>query len=181
MKDFQILESESLISSCGKYRWWLKKSLSVNRQRTLLFIGLNPSTATSNEDDMTLRRLLKFCHSWGYRDLLVINLFARRSKSPRLLKHCFDPIGKKNNDILAKFISVWSRNIDWDLWLGWGAGGALFKRNNYVLRLIEPSFIMRMSLFPKAIGPLALGVTRGGHPLHPLYVPALRTLSSFCT
>ena len=89
----------------------------------MLFIGLNPSTASDSSEDQTLNRLLSFCRSWGYGSLVVVNLFAKVSKSPLLLRSCIDPVGEGNDQELSLNADIWSKNHLWDLWLGWGAGG----------------------------------------------------------
>ncbi len=138
-------------------------------ERTLLFIGLNPSKANSCKDDATLRRLSSFCDFWGYGNLVVVNLFARISKSSLGLRNFNDPIGDLNDYHINFFIAKWSKIPNWDLWLGWGTRGSLRNRNNFAINLIEDYFHFRMDHFPKAMGPLVIGTTKEGHPLHPLY------------
>ncbi len=171
-------QTEAFFSSCGNYRWWLKRSLS-NNPRTLLFIGLNPSYANSHENDPTLRRLLGFCHSWGYGSLLVVNLFGRINKHPSFLKQCKDPIGKFNDDHISFRAHQWSICPDWDLWLGWGVGGSLHKRDLEVLSLLKAYIEHRLILFPDLSGVLSAGLTLNGHPRHPLYLPGNSVLNPF--
>ena len=79
-------------SSCGQYRWWLERVWQPAAPR-LIFIGLNPSRADGRRDDPTLRRLLGFGRSWGFGSLEVLNLFARISPSPAVLRRAPDPVG----------------------------------------------------------------------------------------
>ena len=72
-------------SPCGQYRWWLERLWQPAAPR-LLFIGLNPSRADGQRNDPTLRRLLGFAQRWGYGSLEVLNLFARVSPSPAVLR-----------------------------------------------------------------------------------------------
>ena len=85
--------SEASLSSDGCYRWWLRRCLGAG-EGCLLFVGLNPSRADGQRDDPTLRRLIGFARQWGYRELLVLNLFARMSPSPAALLRVKDPIGE---------------------------------------------------------------------------------------
>ena len=147
--------------------------------KTLIFIGLNPSKASELEYDPTLRRLESFSQRWCNGRLLVINLFGRISKSPTLLRHCIDPIGEENNNVLLSWVNEWAVRSNWDLWLGWGAGGSLFKRNTEVLNLLQPCFKKRKFLIDRALGPLVVGLTRDGHPRHPLYVSGQEVLKAF--
>ena len=46
-------------STDKRYRWALWRTWNVNKGR-VVFIGLNPSTATETEDDPTVRRCIGF-------------------------------------------------------------------------------------------------------------------------
>ncbi len=173
-----FLESNAFFSSCGLYRWWLKRSIS-NEKRTLLFIGLNPSKANDKQDDATLKRLLGFTCYWGYGTLIVVNLFGRVSKSPSLLRHCSDPIGKRNDEELSFKVYEWSKSPLWDLWYGWGVKGTWIDRNLKVLSLLERHVNYRAKKLPDALGPLSIGLTRDGHPRHPLYASSKEVLRPF--
>ncbi len=172
------LNSEASFSSCGLYRWYLKRTLS-SKSRTIVFIGLNPSKASSLKDDATLNRLLGFSRRWGYGIIVVVNLFARISHSPDILKRCSDPVGEENDHELSVHASIWSQNPLCDLWLGWGAGGSYQERDFEVICLLRRYWIERMRNFPKALGPMALGLTQKGNPLHPLYMPSSKDLKPF--
>ena len=55
-------------SAFRAYRWWLVR-IWQSRAPRLVFFGLNPSRATGDRADPTLRRLLRFAHGWGNRGL----------------------------------------------------------------------------------------------------------------
>ncbi len=145
----------------------------------MLFIGLSPSEATEKKEDQTLRRLIDFCMRWDYGSLVVVNLFARISKSPRLLRGVCDPIGNRNNYELRSQVLKWSINPSWDLWLGWGVRGSWFNRNLEVMRYLKNDFANRNNQLPKSNGPLSLGLTLEGHPCHPLYISNKEVLKPF--
>ncbi|WP_320667267.1 DUF1643 domain-containing protein [Prochlorococcus sp. MIT 1307] len=178
MKVFLDSKSEASFSKCGLYRWHLKRLLSKRRSK-IIFIGLNPSKANSNFDDPTIKRLINFSFSWGYGSLIVINLFARVSCSPRILKLCSDPIGERNDQEIEGFLYQWSQDSSFDLWLGWGNQGTLQKREIDVLRLVQRHSNNRLFQFPCALGPLAIGLTKKGHPRHPLYISQKEVLKPF--
>ncbi len=164
------LASEASLSSCGCYRWYLRRQVS-HKKKTLLFIGSNPSTANAFQDDSTLRRLIGFSIEWGYGALVVINLFARINKSPKELEFCVDPVGERNDQEIFDQVKNWSENQLWDLWLGWGNNGIFRKRNLEVIDLIKVHFYKRSKTLPRSKGPLYLGLTLKGQPCHPLYMP----------
>ena len=178
MEDSFLCNSEASFSSCGFYRWSLKRKLS-NKENTIIFIGLNPSKASEKRNDPTLRRLINFAFSWGYGSLTVINLFAKVSSSSLFLRRCSDPVGSKNDQVILSYAFVWSQNPSCDLWLGWGNQGAWRNRNLEVMAFLKASAINRAGLFPTALGPLALGLTRKSHPLHPLYISRRESLRTF--
>ena len=118
---------------------------------TVLFIGLNPSTADEITDDPTIRRCRGFAQTWGFGGIVVANLFAFRATNPLALKAFPSPIGPDNDAWLMKL----SRESDIVL-ASWGSYGAYAGRDQEVTRLVPML--------------LTLGVTKAGHPRHPLYV-----------
>ena len=162
------MKSSAVFSTCREYRWRLNRYISDSKKE-LIFIGLNPSLANSFHDDPTLRRLVAFAGNWGYGSLIVVNLFARISKSPKSLKTCNDPIGWNNDLELDKIINYWSKQELCDLWIGWGVNGKFMNRDVRLLRKIRNS----------SKKPLVIGLTKDGHPKHPLYISKLKTLCNF--
>ena len=145
----------------------------------MIFIGLNPSKASGNYDDPTLKRLVSSCNYWHYGSLIVINLFARVSPSPSIIRRCSDPVGKKNDQVLLSHAFEWSQDPFCDLWLGWGNRGVWKNRNIEVMTFLKTSAINRARQFPTAHGALAFGSTMKGHPLHPLYISRKEGLRPF--
>ncbi|MBL6792205.1 MAG: DUF1643 domain-containing protein, partial [Synechococcus sp. BS307-5m-G35] len=102
-----ISASKASFSANRQYRWWLHRQWSLG-SGLLLFIGLNPSRADGERDDPTLRRLQAFAKSWGYQELLVVNLFARMSPHPAALQRASDPVGVKNDQVLQVCFERWA-------------------------------------------------------------------------
>ena len=170
--------SEASISSDGCYRWWLRRGLGAG-EGCLLFIGLNPSRADGQRDDPTLRRLIGFTREWGYRELVVLNLFARISPSPAALLRVKDPIGVRNDYFLMRWLNHWSLMPGVDLWCGWGVNGARLDRAQAVLDGIQKLLAERKRSVPDSPHPLMLGLTASGQPRHPLYAPRRAGLHPF--
>lgn len=121
----------------------------------VLFIMLNPSTATDETDDPTIRRCMGFAESWGYGTMHVVNLFALRATKPESLRYSRDPIGKENDS------EILIRAINADLVVcAWGNHGRLYNRGAHVVRMLTRA----------GIDLHCLGVTRAGQPKHPLYI-----------
>ena len=68
---------------------------------------------------MTLERIINFSSRWNYKNIYVINLFGLIAKSSSLLVKNKDPV-EKNDLIILKVLEFWRKNINCDLWLGWG-------------------------------------------------------------
>ena len=159
-----------MFSECRSYRWILKREL-LNGKNTIVFIGLNPSKANSVNNDKTLIRIINFCSRWNYKHIYVINLFGLISKSPLQLAKSNDPVGENNHIITLKVLEFWRKNINCDLWLGWGDKGCLNKRDRIVLDLIRnfSNFKSNENKHSKRV--LSLGLSKKGNPRHPLYMP----------
>ena len=157
--------SDAVISEDGHYRWWLCRSLEQG-EGLLLFIGLNPSRADGDRDDPTLRRLIGFARRWGYRELLVLNLFGRISPSPAALRRVKDPVGSRNDAVLEQWCSCWTQRPDWDLWCGWGSV-TLAAPDQDLRSLLLPLMAERQRCHPSASGLLSIDLTRGAIPVTP--------------
>jgi hypothetical protein len=145
-------------SRCGRYRYALWRTWDAQLP-TMLFIGLNPSTADAIEDDPTIRRCIRFAQDRGYGRLVVANLFARRTSKPAVLRKKSNPIGRHNNRWLLRLAAKSDICV-----AAWGNSGRYLGRDAEVIALL---------------GHLqCLGLTTAGAPRHPLYVRANATLRS---
>ena len=167
-----------LFSECGCYRWILKREL-LSGKKTMIFIGLNPSKANSVNSDRTLVRIINFCSRWNYKNIYVINLFGLISKSPSQLSKSKDPVGENNDLITLKALEFWSKNINCDLWLGWGDKGKLNRRDLVVLKLIHHLSNSESKENNPYRRLLCLGFSQKGNPRHPLYMPNESFLKPF--
>ncbi|MHC4976214.1 MAG: DUF1643 domain-containing protein [Planctomycetota bacterium] len=141
-------------SPCKRYRYTLTRvwdgSLPVCN-----FLMLNPSTATAEKNDPTVRRALGYAQRWAYGTLIVTNIFALRATNPKELYSCPDPVGKGND----KAILDAARKAD--LVVGaWGNHGELGSRGAHVVEMLTNA----------GIELLCLKTTGKGHPSHPLYL-----------
>lgn len=130
----------------GEYRYSLTR-VWEEALPTMTFVLLNPSTADAHQLDRTLRRCVSFAKRERYGSIIILNLYAFRTKSPKLMKAAADPVGPENDRVLAGATGT--------VVAGWG---------NHP----DPGRVAQaVALLP----PLhALGVNDGGQPTHPLYV-----------
>lgn len=143
-------------SACFRYRYCLTREWPYG-DRTINFLMLNPSTADDKRDDPTIRRCIGFAMAWGYRRLLITNLFALRSTSPRSLYDVPDPIGPENDAAIREAAAVSDRVV-----CAWGLHGEFRNRGVLVLDMLEAEGRDRV---------WCLGKTKTSFPKHPLYLP----------
>lgn len=150
------MKKGAVIDSTGAYRYSLHRIWNTDLP-IVLFIMLNPSTADALEDDPTIRRCINFAKLWGCGRLEVRNLFAYRATDPRELKRCDDPVGPENNDHIIQAAATAHKIV-----LAWGTKGTLMGRDREVYKMVAQ------------YKPECLDISKGGHPKHPLFVPAER-------
>ncbi len=145
--------SEALYSDCEAYRYLLRRDWGAGGR--LLYVLLNPSTATEARNDPTIERCERRARAAGFGGFAVANIFAFRATDPADLKRAAEPVGAGNDAILRAAAADAAMIL-----CGWGAHGGYLGRGEAVARLL------------RAGGhPLwHLGLTRAGHPRHPLYI-----------
>jgi hypothetical protein len=122
---------------------------------TALFVMLNPSMADASVDDPTIRRCIGFADREGAGALKVVNLYALRATRPGHLVEHHDPVGNENYATLRREIRGHALVI-----AAWGAHPLVETKAPWV------SDIARR--YDREL--VCLGITKAGHPRHPLYV-----------
>lgn len=146
------VESKAQLSRCRRYRYTLERCWDINLP-TVMFIGLNPSTADEFSDDPTVRRCIGFARRWSFGSLLLANLFALRATDPKALLVHPSPIGPSNDSWIQRMASRADLVV-----AAWGTRGSLMNRNSAVTKSIEKLH--------------CLATTKNGFPRHPLYMPS---------
>jgi len=153
------------MSPCGAYRYTLTRELGGDRP--LVICGLNPSTATAEVNDPTIRKEIGFARLWQCGRLVKVNAYAYRATDPADMKRArkagVDVNGPDNDEAIRQAIGlvVLAKGV---LLVAWG---------NH----IEPQRqrdIERLIRFGGAEA-LCLGTNKNGTPVHPLYIPYERT------
>ena len=149
----------AVIDPTGRYRYRLERTWNPEavERGAVVWIMLNPSTATADVDDPTIRRCVAFSRRWWYGSLVVVNLFAYRATEPKALEALTreEAIGPENDSYLAHAIADAGRVV-----CAWGHRGRLHGRHLEVLALCRQH----------ATGTVyALELIRHGQPKHPLY------------
>ncbi len=165
--NYQI-KRKCFISDCKQYRWYLELDICTNR-REIIFIGLNPSLSDNDYLDNTTKKIIKICDTNNYGKIKIINLFGLISSSPKLLLRHIDPIGFLNNKIINHNIKYWIKEINCDLWIGWGNRGKILNRDSQILQKLENYLSIKDKNVSDPLMPLILKKTKKNNPMHPLY------------
>lgn len=156
----QASASGAVISKDKRFRYTLWRIWDRSLPK-LVVCMLNPSTADAKFNDPTIKKLLRLAKAWGYGGIWVVNFCAYRSPKPQAmlaaLKRGEDIIGGQN--VLRISNAVLGR----DVLCAWGDG----------VRHLPQDHVERVkrSLRRHAHATYTWGLSKGGHPKHPLYAP----------
>lgn len=146
--------STAVYSDCERYRYSLTRVWDGNGRR-VMFVMLNPSTATEVQNDPTVERCERRARALGYGAFRVTNIFAWRDTDPRKMRAAVDPVGPANDAAILE-------GVDWadTVVAAWGTHGEHLNRGPQVEALLRGTG-----------RPIHhLGLTQAGHPKHPLYI-----------
>ncbi len=147
-------DSVAVYSPCEAYRYELTRVWQPGGGR-VLFVMLNPSTATEVQNDPTVERCERRARALGFGAFRVCNIFAFRATDPQVMRAAADPVGPLNDAAILE-AAAWAGRIV----CAWGTHGAHLDRGARVAGLLRGTG-----------RPLHhLGLTRQGHPRHPLYI-----------
>ncbi len=146
--------SEAVYSGCEAYRYALTRVWDDGRPR-VAFIMLNPSKATEMQNDPTIERCERRARALGFGGFRAVNIFAFRETEPALLRKALEPVGAGNDEMLLDTCG-WADQII----CGWGVHG------EHLIRGPEVELLLRQAGHELH----ALGLTKAGHPRHPLYI-----------
>lgn len=147
-------DSVAAYSPCERYRYELTRIWHPGGKR-ILFIMLNPSTATEVLNDPSVGRCERRARAMGFGSFTVCNLFGWRSTDPKALKKVPDPNGPGNDEAISRCALAAFKIV-----CAWGTHGSHMGRGGIVERRL------RMAGFELH----HLGLTAEGHPKHPLYL-----------
>ena len=156
---------KAVFSEDRRYRYFLERELNpilgnADGGQTCTFLMLNPSTADETANDPTVARCIGYAKRWDCSRLIVVNLSPLRATDPKRMIAA----GPEPDD-------VWQRNLgairdaaavsDWFM-AAYGNHGIAENRAERVLADLQAR---HTSVY-------VLGLTKQGHPRHPLYCNA---------
>ena len=147
--------STAVYSPCERYRYLLTRVWNPDGPKAL-FVMLNPSTATEFQNDPTVERCERRARTLGFGAFRVTNIFAFRATDPRIMRAQADPVGPANDAAIRESAMDWADRII----CAWGTHGAHLDRGARVESILRST---GRPLF-------TLGLSKEGHPKHPLYI-----------
>lgn len=143
----------AVISDCGTYRYWLERWWAYGLA-PMVFVMCNPSTADAYEDDATIRRCMGFARAHRLGGIIVVNALAYRATAPDDLPPLAEARGPQNARYLEKAATCGHPVFAWGVPL---KGYEDAYRDAYFSWWTYRRY--------------CLGVTKDGHPRHPLRLP----------
>lgn len=156
------------ISACRKHRFDLKRIWDESLP-PFIVIGLNPSTADETLDDPTIRRCIGFAKREGCGSLVMLNLFSYRTTDPKELYKfaLLDLTDTRKNDQMVYEVCRDLHAKGGVIVCAWGINGSKFGQG------------ARYRKGLREFATKCLGLTKDGHPRHPLYLKADAPLIPF--
>ena len=147
-------------SADGTHRYWLLRSWEDN-PKMLLVIGLNPSTADAENDDPTIRSVIRLAKYNGFGGFIMCNLFTYITSNPTTLRANLGTANDRvSHETLRRMIANTSTAV-----CAWGSWPFIRHRVDTVLELLDE--------------PYCFGRNADGSPKHPLYIKTETLISPY--
>lgn len=160
---------------------WLYKKNKDNTTRyvlgtkgftPLICFGINPSTASPEQLDNTLKSVQRIAFHNGFDSWIMLNIYPQRATDPNDMHTTLNASIHKNN--LTHIQQLLGHIARPTLWAAWGT---LIEKRPFLLSCLN-------DIHKKTMNHDCQWVTFGnksskGHPHHPLYLPAASTPDQF--
>jgi len=165
-----IHEKESFISEKIYEELSCRFALGVKGDKTLIFLGVNPSTAIPEKYDQTMNRVKGIALENNYNSWIMFNLYPQRATKPNNLEiKCNEIIHKENLKVISDLISPKSIVV--------AAWGNLIKKRSYLINCLKDIVkeLENKEILWKHFGSL----TKEGNPRHPLFLKNNEEINDF--
>lgn len=137
--------------------------LGTRGDHPLICIGINPSTASPDHLDNTLKSVERIALGNGFDSFIMFNVYAQRATDPDAMERECNPMLHREN--LAAFRYVLSISERPAVWAAWGA---IIEKRKYLSDCVRD--MVTVGLEYNADWYCAGAITKKGHPHHPLYL-----------
>ncbi|PDT27727.1 hypothetical protein CO660_20440 [Rhizobium sp. L9] len=150
------MRMSAAISDCTLYRDELRRVWDAGKP-ILVVCMLNPSDADHRRNDPTVLVLIWFAKLWGYGGILIVNLHAWRSPSPKEMMKARDSIGPRCDNFIDHALII-ARHQNTPVLAAWGNGGDYLSRDTWFKHRARQQLV----------DIVCLGLTKDGFPKHPM-------------
>jgi hypothetical protein len=147
-------------------------TLSPQGEKLLFCFGINPSTASPEKLDNTLRSVERIAHRHDFDTFMMFNVYPQRATDPNDMHTVLDEdLHKQNLFYIEKYLKVHpERNI-------LAAWGTLIHKRPYLKECLRDIYTLsqKYNCSWHSIGKRS----KSGHPHHPLYLSNEERLQAF--
>lgn len=141
--------------------------LGVKGEKTVICIGVNPSTAEPDNLDPTLKSVSRISVANGYDSWMMFNVYAQRATRPADMDiSCNKRLHSEN--LLAFQSLLKSVSESGDCPVIWAAWGAVIEKRSWLRECVRDFELLSRDYHAQWV--CAGKCTRNGHPHHPLYL-----------
>lgn len=166
--DYDVLKWLYVPNTYQEYRYLL----GTRGARPLICIGVNPSTASPDRLDNTLKSVERVALHNGFDSFIMCNVYAQRATRPGDMERELNP--RLHEENLAAFAYALSLSDAPAVWAAWGN---IIEQRPYLPRCVQD-----MAELGRRYGArwyTAGARSRRGHPHHPLYLRKDSPLDEF--
>lgn len=166
--DYDVLKWLYVPNTYQEYRYLL----GTRGARPLICIGVNPSTASPDRLDNTLKSVERVALHNGFDSFIMCNVYAQRATRPGDMERELNP--RLHEENLAAFVYALSLSDAPAVWAAWGN---IIEQRPYLPRCVQD-----MAELGRRYGArwyTAGARSRRGHPHHPLYLRKDSPLDEF--
>ena len=149
----------------------LRFVLGKKGKRTLLCIGVNPSTATPQKLDRTTQSVSRLAANNGFDGWMMLNLYPLRATNPDDLPlRSRKAYHQQNLEHIRQTILEYGTTL-------WAAWGTLIEKRPYLMNYFKGIYHLAEAMDCEwlSMGP----ISRKGHPHHPLYLKSTTVATPF--
>ena len=141
-------------------------------QKSLICVGINPSTAAPDALDPTLQSAQRIALNNGYDSFLMFNVYAQRATRPDDMERvCNSALHEENRKAFRYLLSLSETPAIWAAW------GNIIEKRDYLMDCMRDFAADGQAANAQwfTAGPLL----KSGHPHHPLYLKSTTALQPF--
>ncbi len=147
-------------------------ALGKKGKNPLLCFGINPSTASPNKLDQTMKRVFDFAKINGYDSAIMLNLYPYRATQPQDLHTEPDTLQvKRNIEVISEIFNLYPHS---HIWAAWGTN---ISSRPYMVECLHSIVAL-----PENQGRTWFTIgdrTKDGHPPHPLRMRKDSSMENF--